>query len=416
MKMKKSHSALFLALLLPLPALAAVGFGSRHAPEAIEPATPESAPVADVPVAAPRQNHVPTPPPSTGDTEWLRVPFEKAENEVLALFSRDVPKLAELTDKIAIFEVRVSGRLPREFSARFRAKLERVLLAEKHLTVKECPGCDQARLVKDASGQLRYEPHSTELGRKAKVASDLGLEHLLVAELDYSPEDLELRVRMVDPSTDRIEWTHDYSTADVTKESEALVETEAGGLAPGDSLARVLIGEIAFTTVLSFGTAFVPSIEAGSGTSMSLYPAVDFLIGERYDRGRKRFGFVIGGAFNMGTKPELGNPVPFILRVGPQYRYTLNPYNVSTARYSLAGELGGLFSTGLSTGYVAFGPEVTMINKFSASLTPMYILKANVGGPQVYRQNDAGGVDSAPGANIGSFGGLAVMAKVNINW
>ena len=56
-------------------------------------------------------------PPSADNVEWIRVPFDKAENEVLMLFQRDLAKLEDQTSELAIYEVRTSGRLPKDYQA-----------------------------------------------------------------------------------------------------------------------------------------------------------------------------------------------------------------------------------------------------------------------------------------------------------
>lgn len=358
-----------------------------------------------------------TEPPKMGDVEWLRISFEKAENEVLALFARDLPKIEKVTTELAIYEVRASGQLPPDYTKGFRSKLERILLTSKVLRLKDCPSCDESRLIREEDGQLRYETHNSDPQRPYRIATQIGVGHLLYAELNYTPEDLQLRVRLVDTTLKQIQWTSEYSTADVVKTRERVVTGETEDtLAHGDSLSRVIIGEIAFTTVVAPGVLYLPSINSGAGSSPLFYPAADLFIGEKYDRGRKRFGFLFGAAINMGKGSSTGKPLPFLIRIAPQFRYTFNPYNVSSARYSVSGELGALFSAGMVTAYVGIGPEITMMERFSVSLTPMYIIPASVAGALVLNQRPDGSFENVPGAEIGKFGGFAMMVKGNINW
>jgi hypothetical protein len=147
---------------------------------------------------------------------------------------------------------------------------------------------------------------------------------------------------------------------------------------------------------------------------MTFMPAADIVIGETFDHGYKRFGLEVSGAFNAGASPDTGKPLPFALLIGPQYRYTFNPYNVSQAKYSLFGGAGGFISSGLTSGYISLGLEMTMIRKFSVSLAPMYIFPVSVNGPQILGQSPDGTIQNQPGAKIGNFGGVGIAARVNM--
>jgi hypothetical protein len=354
-------------------------------------------------------------PPQVKDVEWLKIPYDKAENEVLSLLQRDLPKIAESANDLAIYEVRTSGQLPVDYHRTFRSKLERVILTSKNIKVKQCINCEESRLYKTDSGELRYESFSTDPARPAQIASQIGVGHLVYCELAYSPEDLQLRVRVTKPTTGEILWSKDYSTADVVKTRQALNDSDPDELGHRDSFSRVMIGEIAFTTVLSPGVSIVPSIDVGNGSQLISMPAVDIFIGERYDRGRKFFGFQIGAGFNMtGASPQV-KPLPWMMKVGPKIGYVFNPYNTTTARYSITGELGGIISTGLATGYIGIGPEVTMIHRFSVSLTPIYAFKGSVTNSQTLIQQDDNTFTSTEEGG-GKWGGLGILAKACIHW
>lgn len=358
-------------------------------------------------------------PPSSDDVEWLRVPFHQAEDQVLELFQRDLPKLEDKAREVAVFETKVSGSLPSDYRRHFRAKLERTLLTSKQLKIKQCQNCEQARIYRDEKGEVKYESSSSDLSRPAKIASEIGVDHFLYAEINYTPEDLQMRVRMVNASTGELRWAKDYSTADVVKTRENLNDADADELGHRDSLARVLIGEVAFTTVLSPGFGILPTIDKGNGTGVTGYPSVDLFLGEKFDRGRKVFGFLIGGTFTVGEADEKSRkePLPWALRVAPRFKYVFNPYNIVTARYSIAGEIGGFISSGLATAYVGLGPEIAMIKRFSVSLTPIYIFPASIKGTQVFNQSSDGSFASAgtPDSS-GRFGGFGVLMKANLNW
>ena len=80
--MKTITAALIAAIAAQSAALANVGFGSRKE-------TPP--PLTEAPSTSPAVTRMQGPPETTG-TEWVRVPFDQAENEVLALLQRDLPK------------------------------------------------------------------------------------------------------------------------------------------------------------------------------------------------------------------------------------------------------------------------------------------------------------------------------------
>lgn len=396
-------------------ALASTGFGSRKT------TTSSASPTAASNAAA---QNVPTswePPPLPEDSEWLRVPFEKAENEVLDLLKRDLSKLEDAAQEVSVYEIKTSGRLPQDYRRDLRAKIERTLLHSKRLKIKQCTACEQARVYRDEKGEVKYESSSTDLSRPAKLASEIGVDHFLYAEMSYTPEDLQLRVRLVEPTSGQIRWTKDYSTADVVKTREGMNDADSDELGHRDSLARVLLGEIAFTTVLSPGVGILPTIDNGSGASMTAYPSFDLFIGEKFDRGRKVFGFLLGGTFTIGNTGGMeenngSKPLPWALRMAPRFRYVFNPYSMTTARFSIAGEVGGLISTGLATAYVGLGPEIAMINRFSVSLTPLYIFPGTVTGTQVFTQSPDGGFSEAGAKASGKFGGAGILFKASINW
>lgn len=348
----------------------------------------------------------------------MRVSFDQAENEVLALFQRDLPKIEELSKELTVYEARTSGKLPTDYRRNLRSKLERVLLTSKNLSVKQCMACEEARVYRDEHGDIKYESYSSDRSRPAKVASELGVPHLLYTEMAYTPEDLQLRVRLVDATTGRLLWTREYSTADVIKTREALRDADSGDISHGDALGNVLIGEVAFTMVLSPGIGVLPTVDNGGGSGMASYPSVDLFMGEKFDRGRKVFGFLLGGAFNMGGSGSStgGTPLAWALRVAPRFRYVFNPYNVTTARYSIASELGAFIGTGVTTGYFGIGPEMAMVKRFSMSLTPIYILKGSVAQAANFTQGNDGHFNSSGDTEAGKFGGLGVLMKASINW
>lgn len=400
-------TAFLIVFAVPALAVAAVGFG-----DAAKRRGNPRCPPADSEVANPN----PTLRPPRGQ-DWITVPFEKAENEVLALFGRDIKRISDITNEIVVFEVRTSGQLPDTYASDFRNKLERLILMTNSVKLKDCTGCDQARLFRNSDGEVRYESNNSDPKRAAKFATDLGVYHFLYAELSYTPEDLKLRIRLVSQRDRTILFTGDYSTEDVIRVREtAIASGDIGGITTGDSLARVVIGEIAFAVVLAPGVLSLPSINAGGGSAQMFYPSVDLLIGERYDRGHKRFGFLFGAAVNMALGPAVGKPLPFVMRIAPQFRYSFNPYAMRSTRYSVTGELGGMISTGMVTPYIGFGPEFMMEQRFAVNLVPMYIFPSAVSGAQIYTEAAGGGLEPKNAPNLGTFGGFAVLIKGSINW
>lgn len=367
------------------------------------------------PIPSQIQSQPPSDPPSQPNVEWFRVPFEKAEAELLGLFERDVSRLEEQIDSIAVYSVKANGGLPPQYYRTLRGKLERVLLTSKKLQIKECSSCDEARLVRKQSGELRYESSSTEKTTLREVGNSVGASTLLMASLDYSPEDLKLRVKAVDAATSNLRWSKEYSTADVTKTTENINGAGTGQLGHFDSLSRVLIGEIALTTVLSPGAVLLPTIDNGSGSELISVPSFDLSLGEKFDLGKKSFGFLFGGMINPKKVPVTGLPLPFVMRGAGVLKYFFNPYNVTTARYSFHVEAGAFFSPGMTTGYVGLGPEVSLIQRFSMSVTPMYILPTSVADAQSIMEMPDGSMKSG-NADLGKFGGFALSMKVNINW
>ncbi len=417
MNFKRQVVCILLAVSMGNLARASVGFGDRNG----APQSPPTAPVSltSAPNSSTSQSSVVLKnpePPAVQDVEWLKIPYEKAENEVLALFQRDIVRLEESADSVAVFEVKTVGQLPPSYHKIFRAKLERVLLTSKKIKVKDCTGCEEARLIRTEKGEMRYESESTEPGRATKLSSQLGTDHLLYADLTSTSEDVRLRVRMIDGATGSLTWTKEYSTADIIKTREALTDSGSGDLGTSDSLARVIIGEIAFTTILSPGVSFMPSIDTGSGTSSALLPSFDLFIGEKFDRNRKAFGLQVGAMANLGSSPNQGKPLPWAMKLGPQFRYYFNPYSMTTARWALHFEIGAMISTGVTTPYVGLGPEMSMINRFSLSVMPIFILNADVSDTQILVQQADGSIPSSSPIKTGTFGGFGGVAKVNINW
>jgi hypothetical protein len=354
----------------------------------------------------------------SGERE-LRISFEQAENEVLVRFRQDLPRIEALTTKLAIYEAKASGDLPANYSESFRNKLSRIVLTSNKLHLMDCSQCQVSRLIKDPEGQLRYEAFSEEPGRPAKVAAELKVSELLYADLQYNQSDLRLRVRLVTVPSQEVLWTAEYSTSDLIKDRGKLVEKEYDmeSIGRGDSLSQVIVGEIAFSCVFSPGIIWVPTIDEGRGSSRVFMPSVDLVIGEKYDSGHKRFGFLFGGAFNAADGSTAGGKMlPWMLRIAPQYRYTFNPYNTSTIRYSIAGEIGGLISASLVTAYAAVGPEFQLVKRFSVSAMPMYILPTTVKGGTSITIAENGQVNNQAQPDQGKFGGFGVIIKGSLNW
>jgi len=344
-------------------------------------------------------------PPVRKGIEWLRVPYDKAEDELIALFHKDIAKLEDLTSTIAIFNVRTPDEFPGHHSNRLRAKLEKILLTSRKLKVKQCASCEEAR----------FDP--LEIKQLAQVARELNVDMLISSEVVYMPEDLQLRVRVLNPNNGQIAWLKEYSVADLTRSREQLNDAMDDELSQRDSLSRVVLGEIAFSMALSPGVMWVPNIDTGSGRDLNGIPSVDLFIGERYDRGRRLFGFILGGAFNTSTPSTRarGTPLTMVGRVGPRFSYIFNPYNVSSAQFGLSTELGAMLGDSVTTGYLGFGPEIIMGKRFSLSLMPIFILPAKAKSPQIVVPAEAGGGVSG-GDDIGKFGGFSLLMKFGMRW
>jgi hypothetical protein len=359
-------------------------------------------------------------PPKSKTIDWVRVPYEKAEDEVLALFHRDVPKIEDLASEVAIYEVRTNGKYPAEHYRRLRSKLEKVLLSSKKMKIKQCVACEESRLFRTETGELKFEAFSTEVGRPAKIASELGVDRLVYSEITYTPEDVILRIRVVQPSNGQLLWTKEYSAADVTKSRENWNDADPDELGNRDSLSRVILGEIAFTIALSPGFQMTPTIDRGRGSELLGMPSMDLFVGEKFDRGRRAFGFIFGGAVYTGDteRPDntmKGRPLGALFKAAPRFTYVFNPYNVATAKYSLSLEAGGVFGDTVGTAYVGLSPEIKMINRYSISVTPMYFFQTTAKEPTTTAPSQLGG-GTVGGGTIGKWGGLALLFKLGMQW
>lgn len=396
--MLKTFSSAFFFVALSAPSLAL--------------AAPERAPGVSQAVSPPAQ------PPAQSGVEWVKVSFEKAENELLSVVKKDLPELARKTSSVVLYEVQVEGPLPSDYSQTFRSKLEKVLMMESALRLKDCPGCEQSRLIRKEDGRLQYESQILDPKRASRIASELGVTTLLHAQITYTQEDLRLNLKLVDSEKNDVLWSRDYSTEEYLRDRDGRFRLDPEGpgdlVREGDSLSHVMLGEIAFTMALSPGAILMPTIDRGAGADRAFYPAVDLLIGERYNRGYDRFGFVFGAAFNMASGISKSQGLAFLARVGPNFRHTFNPYNVTSARYSMVGEGGVAIGPGLTTPYVGLGAEISMIRRFSVTCMPMYFLTSDVS--QEVAQEINGEIVAGRGPVEGRFGGLGVMLKGNITW
>ncbi|MEK7691281.1 MAG: hypothetical protein AAB425_09690, partial [Bdellovibrionota bacterium] len=328
----------------------------------------------------------------------------------------DLGRVEGVAHDLTIYEIKASGQLPPTYQRDLRAKLERVLLTSSRIKVHECRGCDEARLLKNENGEILYESTSSDRDRVSKLVASSGATHFISAELGYSTEELSLRVKVTEATSGTLQWTKTYSASEIVAQSDSNTDTGAGDLHATDGLSRALIGEIAFQTVISPGFFLTPSVASGGSSSLVANPSLDIVLGEKYAGGHRAFGFLVGGVIGLGPSPKTGTNIPWLLRIAPQFKYFFNPENVTTARYGITGEAGGIVSTGLVTGYLGAGPEVSMIRRFSVTLLPMYIFSATVAGAQQLEQQTDGSFKQKQTAPMGTFGGFAMSMKVNINW
>ena len=127
---------------------------------------------------------------------------------------------------LVVYEVKTSGSLPTGHAKKLRSKLERILLASKKIKLKQCPSCDEARIFRTEDGNLKYESRSSDPDRPLKIAADVGASALLYAELDFSHEDLQLKLQVIKPESVQILWVKDYSIAEITKSRDGLNDFE----------------------------------------------------------------------------------------------------------------------------------------------------------------------------------------------
>jgi len=124
-------------------------------------------------------------------------------------------------------------------------------------------------------------------------------------------------------------------------------------------------------------------------------------------------------SFDMteGKGARVGEPAPFFMQMGPHFKYVFNPYNVTSARWIADFEFGALISQGVTTAYLAAGPEIRMVNRFSIALLPALILNAKAKNPDVKVKDETGReIPIETGKDEGTIGGLALLIRANITW
>ena len=343
--------------------------------------------------------------PDDSDSNWVKVGFERTESDLVDLFATKIPEIQRRAKRVLVYQIQLSESIPSLRKRVLREKLEAVI-SQSNLSLVDCSTCSYVDFSKPESLPSLAENH--------KVA------HGLQASLSYRRDRMTLSVKLV-------ELVHGIVLGVWNVNTEELYAGEFNG-SPTDSLknkeARILLGEVAFRTVVSSGFISLPDLKdlsTGGSGKVGLRPYLGILIGERYDGGQREFGFGLGVSFELSessTSAEEAIPdelkLPVLIHIGPQMRYVFNPQNHSSAKWILQGELGAMFSTNLSTAYIGVGPEVMMINRFSLGILPMYIFSTEV---RSQIPPALGGVngESSKGAT-GKFGGMAILLRGNILW
>jgi hypothetical protein len=396
---------------------AAVGFGQRkqvqvESPQAVAAETPAPTPAVEpTPEPSPYPEVLTSTPPTSSAVSWESISFEEAETALLTSFKKDAGTLRERVSDLVILDVRVKGEgLPPTYRSLLKGKIEQILVESEGVTVRDCAGCMLGRFKRDAQGNWSYENGAMNL---APVEA-AGASHAMIVEADYTPENLEMRFRVVQAKSSAIIWSKAYSTTEEARKADALAHGEDPD---GSKLGQRLIGEIAFTTVFAGGVAFMPGISSGGFTADMLpYPQVSILFGEKFDRGSKLFGIKLGGMV-MVPNAAAGTTLPpmFYVTASPAFKLTFNPWERRGPRWSMDFEVGALVSGNVATAYGAVGIEMLMMERFSVSVMPMLIIPGSVGGTEAMVP-DGDSFTRVAGESPGRVGGFGLSAFLKFNW
>ena len=145
--------------------------------------------------------------------------------------------------------------------------------------------------------------------------------------------------------------------------------------------------------------------------------------GENFAQGRKAFGLKFSGAFATTDAVTEGidfigdKPLTYLISMGLHYKYYFNPYSTNQGRWALNIESGAFISSGLVTGYVGAGFELSLINRYSIAFMPLWALQTEVQGDQVFNEQDDGSFANLGSINNeGTWGGLGYALQTNITW
>lgn len=357
-------------------------------------------------------------PPAVPGVDWIETTYEDVERDLLEQFAKDLPRLEELAPKLTLFSVRANGSVPMDYYRVLQGRIEGILLRSAKIVLKDCARCDAGTIERGAEGDVSYFPMSQDVSFRRTVAKEIGTNHFLLVEQNYNQAEMRLQVRLIDAESGAIQWTKDYSSSAMAQRLNKAIEEVPLGSSYA-SRERALIGEIAFKAAFSPGFSYFPTINTGRGSELMAYPSLGITLGERFDSGFKEFGFGLFLAFDMseGKGARVGKPAPFFMQMGPHFKYIFNPYNVTSARWIADFEFGALISQGVTTAYLAAGPEVRMINRFSIAVLPAFILNARAKNPDVKVKDDTGrDIPIETGKDEGTIGGMALLVRANITW
>ncbi len=359
-------------------------------------------------------------PPTVEGVDWIEAAYEDVERDLLEQFAKDLPRLEELAPQVTIFSVRANGQVPQDYYRVLRGRIESILLRSAKLVVKDCVRCDAGTIEREANGDVSYYSMADDANFRKTVAKEIGTNQFLLVEENYNQAELRLQVRLIHAENGAVLWTKDYSSIAMAQRLNKAVED--GPVNSSSSYAsreRSLIGEIAFRAAFTPGFSYFPTVNTGRGSELMAYPSLGITLGERFDSGYKEFGFGLFLSFDMteGKGARVGEPAPFFMQMGPHFKYVFNPYNVTSARWIADFEFGALISQGVTTAYLAAGPEIRMVNRFSIALLPALILNAKAKNPDVKVKDETGReIPIETGKDEGTIGGLALLIRANITW
>jgi hypothetical protein len=364
------------------------------------------------------------PPPNTKTTEWFEISYDKMENELVKELAQDIYRNKVNFGSVAILDIKLPGGFPESRKSILTNKIIQAL-SQYEIPIKECDDCALWQISDDRMGNIKLEKQYPSSEQLAKKTLDMGAETYLVAKLEYHPQQLLLHIKTVRAFDKSIVWNKIYSSDKKQNELNFYQRPHSNGIYSQDKLSSLLARQTSLHVALQLGVNVLPGIDEGQGGGMHAMPGVDIYFGERYYQSNRSFGLKMGGSFrltdksesdeNEKTSREIGDPLPFAVTFGPKYVHHFNPLSHGI-KYSLASEAGLFLSSGMITGYVSSGPEITVVKHYAISLSPIYVLESKVDSSETFNEQDDGSFESEGASKQGRAGGFGYALKLTMNW